>query len=513
MSDVTPSIVDASELSDQQPMLEVSSQIEETGACERRVTLTISESEVARYFTREFNTLADGAHVPGFRPGKAPRDLLERRFRKEVADRVKSALVVDALDTFSKEGSVTPIGEPQFSFDLITLPESGPFVFTFDLEVRPVFDLPEWKGMELVKPSRQFDDADIDKAVREVMRNNDIVRVKSGGAATGDFLEVRFQFSDESGTVFHTSEIERVCVREKLTFHDGVIEKFDELMKGVCRGEKRTTTVTLSSDTIDESMAGKTVTVVISVLEVFEPEEIRIEEGGDEQKEILERLGVSTVEELRQGLLGVLQQQLQYEQNRRLRKQVIGKLTVAATWEIPPRLLRRQTDREIRRVVLELQRSGYPDDFIQSQINHVRQNARTTVTQALKEHFVLEKIGEAELIDATEADYDLEMRMIARQQGVSLRRMQKHIEQSGETDILRNQIVERKVIARIVSEAKVTEVPFELPISTQQEESLDLAIFTQSNDADMATATEDDLRAVGREMAETRRIDPSAKIS
>lgn len=512
MSDVTPSIVDASELVDQQPLLDVSSQIEETGACERRVTLTIPESEVTRYFMREFDVLAKDAHVPGFRPGKAPRDVLERRFRKEVADRVKSSLVVDALDTFSKNNSVTPIGEPQFSFDRISLPESGPFVFTFDLEVRPDFDLPDWKGMELTKPSHQFDDADIDKAIREVMRNNEIVRIKSGGAAVGDFLDVRFQFSDEN-EAFHTSEIERVCVCGRITFHDGAIDKFDELMMGVCRGEKRTTTVTLSNETIDESMSGKVVSVVISVLEVFEPEEVNIGDEGPQQAEILAKLGVDSVAELRQEMLNVLRQQLEYEQNRRLRAQVLSKLTIAATWEIPPRLLKRQTDREIRRIVLEMQRSGYADAVIQSQINRIRQTARPSVTQALKEHFVLEKIGEAELIDATDADYDLEIQMIARQQGVSPRRVQKHIEQSGENDILRNQIVERKVIERIVTEAKIAEVPFDLPISTRHEEPLDLAIVIRKDDAEMATATEDDLRAVGREIAENRRIDPNAKIS
>lgn len=514
MSDVVPpSIVDASELVGQPPVLAVSSQIEETGTCERRVTLTIPESEVARYFTKEFDTLAKDAHVPGFRLGKAPRDLLERRFHKEVTDRIKSSLVVDALDVFSKTPDITPIGEPQFSFDKVTLPESGPFVFTFDLEVRPEFDLPEWKGLELVKPSRTFDDGDVDIAIREVLRNNGIVRVKAdgAGAAMGDFLDVRFTFLDEGKPLSEFAELERVCVRKKLTFHDGVLENFGELMLGVCRGEKRETTLTISNETLNESMSGKTVTVVIAVEEVFEPEEIQgPDEGNPRQAAILADLGVGSMEELRSGMLSVLVRQLEYEQSRQLRAQVLTKLTVTATWDIPQQLLRRQTDREIRRIVLEMQRNGYANDDIQARINIIRQTSRTSVTKALKEHFVLEKIGESEKIDATDTDFDMEMRMIAQQQRVSLRRLQKHIEQSGEIDILRNQIVERKVLARIVEEAKIREIPFELPVSTRQEESVDLSIAPEMA---AATATEDDLRAVGREMAENRRIDPNAKVS
>lgn len=488
--------------------LEISSSMETLGACERRVTLAIPRSEIDRYFSKEFDTIFPSAHVPGFRPGKAPREMFERRFRKEVQDRIKSALVGDALEVFSKDETITPIGEPQFDFAHITLPESGDFSFTFDLEVRPEFDLPEWRGLEISKPAREFTEEDVDTAIREVLANRRILRAKTGGAELGDSLKAFFRFCDvETLRTFGDSGEVHLYLRNKLYFQDATIENYGEWLAGICAGEERTTTIKLAENTANEEMNGKEVVVKVLVSEVSEPEPM--DETNAHRAEILESLGVGSIEELRQAMRDVLVRQLQYEQNRQVRTQILAKLTVAATWDIPPRLLRRQTERELRRVLLEMQQSGYPDEMIQQQINVLRQSARVSMTKALKEHFVLEKIGESEKVDASEDDYIREMQLIAQQRRTSMRRVQRQIEQSGEMDILRNQIVERKVIAVIVETAKVTEVAFELPRTSQNNEALDISIVQDAGN--LPAASEEDLRAVGREINESKRIDPNAK--
>ena len=135
---------------------------------------------------------------------------------------------------------------------------------------------------------------------------------------------------------------------------------------------------------------------------------------------------------------------------------------MAANWELPPGLLQRQARRELQRAALELQRSGFSDDEIRSHENALRQNSMASTARALKEHFILERIAEEEEIDANEQDYDDEIRLIASQTKDSPRRVRARLEKSGSMDVLRNQIIERKVIKRILAHATFKEVPYKM---------------------------------------------------
>ena len=137
-------------------------------------------------------------------------------------------------------------------------------------------------------------------------------------------------------------------------------------------------------------------------------------------------------------------------------------LTVAANWELPKGLLERQSQRELHRAELELQRSGFSEDEIRAHENVLRQNSAASTARALKEHFILERIAEDQAIDAVEADYDTEIETIAKQTDESPRRVRARLEKRGAMDVLRNQIIERKVVDLILEHAKFKEVPFQM---------------------------------------------------
>ena len=126
-------------------------------------------------------------------------------------------------------------------------------------------------------------------------------------------------------------------------------------------------------------------------------------------------------------------------------------LTEAANWDLPPELLKRQSRRELQRAVLELQRSGFSEEEIRAHENELRQNSALSTARALKEHFILERIAEEEEIDVVDADYDAEIALIADQTQESPRRVRARLEKAGSMDVLRNQIVERKVVDKILA--------------------------------------------------------------
>jgi len=440
---------------EQPQKLQLDVNIEERSACERHITVTVGRDDINRYFDREFSDIMSEAQVPGFRPGRAPRKLVEARFRKDVAPRVKSGLLVDAIEQIHEDHDLSPISEPDLDLEAVEVPEDGPMTFEFDLEVRPQFDLPSWKGMKLEKPVREFGRDDVDRAMRNILAERGRLVPKEGPVETGDYVTVNLTFTAD-GRELSKAEEETIRVRPVLSFRDGKIEGFDQIMAGATAGETREAETRISEDAPNEALRGKTVTGQFEVLEVKRLEMPKLDE------ELLGELGGFENEgELRDAILEHLNQQVAYEQRRRTREQITTLLTESANWELPPDLLRRQSQRELQRAVLELRSSGFNEDQIRAYENELRQNSMASTARALKEHFILERIAEDEDIDADDADLQTEIIRVAASSGESPRRVRARLEKAGSMDVLRNQVVERRVIERILEDAEFTEVPYE----------------------------------------------------
>ncbi|MDO5554793.1 MAG: trigger factor [Planctomycetia bacterium] len=482
--------------------LGINVQVNEVSSCERHITITVPREDVNRYFEREYGDLLNTASIPGFRVGKAPRKLIEKRFKGDVSERVKTNLLLDSLTQANEMEDLTPISEPDFDFKTITLPDDGPFVFEYNIEVHPAFDVPNWKGLTLERPSRSFTDDDINRAVVRVRRNAGELVEKDAPAEPGDFIDTKLTFYNE-GQVISTSESETICIRPVLSFHDSSIKDFDKLMTGAKAGDTIKTMVRLSVDTPNAFLSGKEVEAVFEIKAI---KSLSVPELDDA---FLEKIGgFATKADFRDFILDMLRRQMQHEQQQRIRRQITKLLTASANWQLPPRLLERQSNRELQRAWMEMRRSGFDDLKIQSRLNSLRQNIRQVTAQALKEHFILERIAELENIEDTEADYDVEIAMIAAQSNESARRVRAQIEKSGEMDILRNQIIERKVLHLIEEAATFTEVPYEIEGIT--EEALDLAAGSATEE-EIPEVSDEEAKEVARAEAEKATSKPATK--
>lgn len=428
--------------------------IDARGACQRHVTVTIPREDIDRYLDDAFHELMNTATVPGFRPGRVPRKLVEARFRKEVGDQVKGTLLMDSIEQLTEEQELAAISEPDIDLMAVELPDEGPMVFEFDLEVRPEFAVPKWKGLKINRPVYEFTREDIDAQIERLLGEHGRLVPHDGPAESGDYIATNMIFK-HGDQVLSSSEEEVIRLRPKLSFRDAMIEDFDKQLQGVKAGETREVEVTLSSDAPNEALRGQTITGVFEVLEVKRLELPELTPS------LLDSLGAFESEgDLRDAIKERLERRLTYQQQQEARRQVLAALTEAADWELPPELLSRQTRRELERMVMELRSAGYSEEEIRAHANTLRQNSQMSTAQALKEHFVLERIAEEEEIDATPEDYDFEIAMIGAQSGQSARRVRAQLEKRGVMDALRNQIIERKTIELILSEAKFKDTPY-----------------------------------------------------
>lgn len=436
--------------------LKLEVQVEERSACERHVLVKISRDDVERYFSKQFDELEPKAEVPGFRPGKAPRKLVEAKFRHQVADQVKGELLLDCMTQVNEEQDFSAISEPDFDFGAVEIPDEGPMTFEFDIEVRPEFDLPEWKGIEIERPTRDFTEDDINQQLKKILSKYADMVPHDGEAELNDYVVVNISSTKDGKKIASGQEL-TVQIRPTLSFPDAIVDDFDKAVVGAKAGSKKTVTAKISADCENEDLRGAEVELNVEILDV------KRQEIPELDTEMLSTLGGFDDEtQVRDAIKGELERQLTYHQNRSIREQIAGELTKSANWELPPDLLRRQASREVERAILELRSSGFGEAEIRAYENDLRQNSLRSTEAALKEHFILESIAENENIEETDDDFNQEIALIAMQQNESPRRVRARLEKKGQMDSLRNQIIERKVLDRIKENAKFKDTEFNL---------------------------------------------------
>jgi len=457
MSSSSPAAATVADEADGQRPLDLEIAIDEVSTCQRRVKVTIPRSDIDRYRDACIGELMPSALLPGFRPGRAPRRLVSNRFKSELADQIRSKLVTAAMSQVSEGGKLAPISEPDLDLAAVVIPDDGPLVFEFSIEVRPEFELPKWKGLAITRPARTIGTADVDEALANILRERARYVPHAGTAGPGDLIVANLRFRAGDERLSHAEEME-IVVRPKLSFADAELEGFDRLVATAKPGEPVTTAVRVSDEAAVEPLRGQEVTLELELLDVKKLELPSL------TPTLLEELGGFESEDaLRGAVTRQLEGQLEWHRRKQVRQQVAAALTASASWDLPPDLLRRQAQRELERAILELRRSGFDDDAIRRHVNELRQTVMASTARALKEHFILERIAEDQGVADAPADYDEEIRAIATQSGESPRRVRASLERRGLMDVLRNQIIERKTIDLITSHASFKDVPFEFP--------------------------------------------------
>lgn len=446
--------------------------VDKPSACQRHVTVAVSREDIDRYFKEAFDELVPKAELPGFRAGRAPRKLVESRFKEQVADQVKGKLVMESMTQISDDQKFSAISEPDFDYNSIVLPDEGPLRYEFKIEVRPEFDLPAWEGMKLERPVHTYNEGEVDDYLKKLLARYAKVVDSTEPVAAGDLLSVELTFSHDGKQIAQTTE-SNVAVLPTLTFRDAKLEGFDKLVIGKNINDVVEAKLPISAESDNAELSGKEVDVTIKITGVQKYEYPELTDG------FLDRIGGFVDEaELRSEVKKQLEKQLSYQQRQRVRQQITSLLTVAANWDLPPDMLRRQARRELDRAVMELQSHGFAPEAIRSHANELQQNILAYTSRALKEHFILERIAEDQKIDAEEKDFEDEIALIAEQNDESVRRVRARLDKQGAMDTLRNQIIERKVIDLIESKATFNEVPY-VPPKTESS-PIDFAVAGQT---------------------------------
>jgi trigger factor len=425
------------------------------GPCKKHIKVTVDRGDIDERLDAKFSELVVDANVAGFRPGKAPRKIIERRYYKDVAEQVRGEILLASLEQLAEEHDVAPLSPPDLDPTKIEIPKQGPLVYEFDVEVRPHFDLPNYKGLKLKRPVRTFSDEDVAVEERRLLApHGQLVPKPEGNAQLGDYLIVDMTSRYGDRILGQLKEVQ-IRIEPRLVFKDGYCENFGELVAGAKAGETRTIPVVLSQHSADAALRGKTVQ---STLEVKDVKTLRLPELTHE---LLHEFGVHSSEQLHERVRVVLNRRLEYQQRRAAREQVLQQIAAASQWELPEDLLLRQANRAFQRRIMEMRSDGIPDDEILAQRRVLEQDALRNTALALKEHFVLQKIAEVEKLDVDDDDVNDEIERMAAMNNESPRRIRARLEKDDLLDTLAAEIIERKALDLILETAEYEDVPLD----------------------------------------------------
>jgi trigger factor len=431
-------------------------EINDAGPCKKHVKVTVDRKQIDDRFNEKFTELtqSDQPQVRGFRPGKAPRKIIERQYYPSVAEEVKTQVLMASLEQLAEEQSISPLSPPDLDPNALEIPKEGPFIYEFDIEVRPEFELPDYKGLKLRRPVHTFSDAEREREKKRILEPSGQLAPKEPPvAALDDYVtaDVEIKFGDK---VINKLEEVRFKIEKQLALSDGVAEDFGARMNGAKPGDVRTVDITLSQEIGVEQLRGRKVQATFTIKDVkaVRPPELT--------RELLEdNFGVSTPEAFDELVKTLLERRLEYTQRQEARKQVLEKISAASNWELPQDMLRRQARQTLARRVMEMRNAGMSDTQIQGRRRLLEQDVIKSTAAALKEHFVLQKVAEVEKLEIEDEDVDAEIERIADQTGESPRKVRARMDKEDLMEALATDLLERKALDLILSTATYEDYP------------------------------------------------------
>ena len=426
--------------------------VEDAGPATKKVHVEVPKETVAAKIAEQFKELRQGALIPGFRKGRVPQKLLEKKFATDVKEQVRSSLIRESYEQAIEQNNLQVLGEPEFeNAEKIEVNEDQPLTYSFSVEIQPEITLPELKGIRVRKPKIEVTEQHIDQAMKNLRdQQGSIMPVEGRGVESGDFVTADVAVKIEGQ--LRTSQNGAQLVARPGRIAGLQIDDLDQQLAGANPGETRTVRTRVPDDSPAENIRGKDVEIDVTVQDVkrLEPAEIN--------QEFLESLGFTDEKELREALREQMVERIDFDVKSAMRRQVTDHLLGQVNVTLPTKLSDRQADRVVNRRAIDLLSRGVPREKIESGVEHLRHGAADEAARELKTFFILQKVAEQFEVDVTEGELNGRIAMMALQQGRRPEKFKQELAKDGGLANLYVQMREEKALDRILEQAEIEEV-------------------------------------------------------
>ncbi len=450
------------------PALKYTATIEQAGPCKKKVSIEIPEEEIKNATDKQYGDLRKEAQVPGFRKGRAPRRLLEKRFGKETSEQVKLKLLVEASDIAVKDNKLDVLGEPNIEHEKIELPATGPLKFDFEVEVSPEIDLPPLEGIPVTKTKLEVTDQLVDKEIVRLRKWAGLWTPREGGVVELDDQIIADVIlkpvpsaaegaegvdSASSPQVEEEQKLDNIEIYVRKNGFVGAIpvEKLDELLAGTKTGGVKETSVEVPKTYYREEFRGKKVDIRITV------KDIKWLKPAEMDENFLKRFEVKDEKELREKVRDELHKRVEQQIRADMSEQIYQYLLDNTNFELPLDIVAAHSTSLLRRQYINLAMRGLTRQQIEEQMEQLRASSEEQAKQQYKVFFIMDKIAKKLEVETNEEEVNGHIAQLAIKQGRRPEKMREEMERDGSLAQFKLQVQESKCISRLLASAAVTE--------------------------------------------------------
>jgi trigger factor len=433
--------------------------VTDAGPSRKKLKITIPADEVSGKLKDSLDTLAVEAALPGFRKGKAPRALVEKRFGAMVRGETKSQLVASAYQAAVEEQKLKVVSSPE-SAELAKqeLEHGKDFTFEVEVEVMPDFEMPALDGIKVKKPLIEVPDSAVDEELTKIKINEGSLESRES-AEPGDYLTGHGVMVGKDGTNFYDIKGCVVQLPSKEKAPKGMIlgvmvEDFSKQFGSPKVGETATIKTKGPENHEVEAIRGNDLTITFKVDRID-----RIIPSSTET--VVAMLGMESETQLKEALKNRLSQRVATQQQVAMRQQVAKHLTDTVKMDLPAKMASYQAARILENRRMELMYRGVDAQKIEEHMAELRTASGTLAQRDLKLFFILHQAAETLGVTVDENEINQRIAQMAYERNVRPDRLRAEIIQSNRVGAVYNQIREHKTMDAILQKASIEEMPVE----------------------------------------------------
>lgn len=432
--------------------------VEEAGPSRKKLTITIPGDEVTQTLEASIASVMSEAALPGFRPGRVPRRLIEKRFGSAVKQEAKNQLLSTAYSRALEEHKLRPLGDPEGAeaLEQVELEPGRAITFTLEIEVPPEFELPNLEGIEVLRPLIEVQDKDIDTFLGRIQINDGRLEPRDA-AEPGDYCIGHGVMKNDAGEVIHDIQGAVIQVPPPEKKGEGAVlgVKVDDFGAQIGlpkNGDTLTIRATGPENHENAKVRGRKLEVTFEVGQINRIVPATVEE-------LMTRYGLADEGQLRESIRLRLDARARVEQQVAMRGQIARTLGDMVTMTLPERMTERQAARHLERARLEMLYRGMDPRQVEEKLTEMRSATAANAARELKLFFILARAAELMKIQVTEEEVQGRLAQLASERGVRPDQLLAEIQQRNQGAMLVQQIREHKTLDALLAKAKITDMP------------------------------------------------------
>jgi trigger factor len=421
--------------------------VQEESSVARRLEVEIDSAQVDAAYDRAYRDLARRVRVRGFRPGKAPRGVLEKLYAGAVADEVEHALVAGSLPQALQESGLAPASEPTVDAPP-PVPGAG-FRYVARVEVRPEITLPSLAGLPAKKPRVEVGVADVEGELERLRQHEAALLEEPEGtpAAPGHVVQLDYEGTID-GRPFEEGRGRDVAVE---LGSGRLLPGFEEQLVGARAGDAREVRVRFPDDWQPASLAGREAVFAVRL------KTIQRREVPELDDEFAKDLGeFESLAALRERVRADLVAARERDSRGVLVRTLLDAVLARASFEVPAGLVDAQLQRRLRQAHGELERS-VPHDVLHTQLERWEREWRGVAEREVREELVLDAVARARGIEVEEGELQARLERLAGDEPGEGKKLRKRWEERGLLPALRAGMAREKALDMLLAEAEVEE--------------------------------------------------------